>query len=596
MLDMRGPRIPAGNWESSFLLFKASLLLPFLNHHKPLAGTTISKANAIFLSYSSEDTESVRLICEALRAVGLEVWFDQSELHGGDAWDASIRKQIRECAFFVPVISASTQAREEGYFRLEWKLAVDRSYLMADDRPFLFPVVIDDTPEPLARVPERFRERQWTQLREDTHIAEFAERLRASLSADPVPVVKPVSQETASDNRPPVGTQTTLDKSGFWVGVPAFKHLQSNPDLVALADGMAEDIVTGLSRFSYLRVAGGPQVHRKELKVRYRMDGSLRLAGHRLRVAVQLMDTDTGNYLWAETYDRTFSPEAVFDLQDELVPRIVSTVADMNGVLPESMSEAVRHKPPAELSPYEAVLRSFVYFWRLTSEEFDAARAGLEKAVQDEPNYADAWAMLGLLLAQAHGQRFKPGFDFLSEAESAARQAIAASPGNHMGWFGLAQVMFFQREYESLRNAAYKAVELNPMDGNTIAFLGELLSYSGESEKGQEFSKRAKQLNPSHPGWYWITDFFHAYRQKDYRGALSCALKINIPGHWGTALILGAVYGQLGKPEMGHKALQELETAKPNFAQHVRNDLEQWYDDEFVEHLLDGVRKSGWTV
>ena len=78
---------------------------------------------AIFLSYASQDADAARRICEAMRAVGLEVWFDRSELRGGDAWDASIRKQIRECALFVPMISASTNARSDGYFRLEWKLA-----------------------------------------------------------------------------------------------------------------------------------------------------------------------------------------------------------------------------------------------------------------------------------------------------------------------------------------------------------------------------------------------------------------------------------------------------------------------------------------
>ena len=92
---------------------------------------------AIFLSYASQDADAARRICDALRAAGLEVWFDQSELRGGDAWDASIRKQIKECALFVPIISANTDARPEGYFRLEWKLAVDRSHLMADDQRFL---------------------------------------------------------------------------------------------------------------------------------------------------------------------------------------------------------------------------------------------------------------------------------------------------------------------------------------------------------------------------------------------------------------------------------------------------------------------------
>ncbi|MEI6106259.1 MAG: TIR domain-containing protein, partial [Opitutae bacterium] len=119
---------------------------------------------AVFLSYASQDAEAARRICEALRAAGLEVWFDQSELRGGDAWDAKIRKQIKECALFVPVISANTNSRPEGYFRLEWKLAVDRSHLLADDHPFLFPVVIDDTADTTARVPEKFRDVQWTRL------------------------------------------------------------------------------------------------------------------------------------------------------------------------------------------------------------------------------------------------------------------------------------------------------------------------------------------------------------------------------------------------------------------------------------------------
>lgn len=95
---------------------------------------------AVFLSYASQDAEATQHLCNALRAAGIEVWFDQSELRGGDAWDASIRRQIKSCALFVPVISRNTHARGEGYFRLEWKLAVDRSHLMASDLPFLLPV------------------------------------------------------------------------------------------------------------------------------------------------------------------------------------------------------------------------------------------------------------------------------------------------------------------------------------------------------------------------------------------------------------------------------------------------------------------------
>ncbi len=132
---------------------------------------------AIFLSYASQDADAARRICDALRAAGLEVWFDQSELRGGDAWDASIRKQIKACALFVPIISANTNAREEGYFRLEWKLAVDRSHLMAETKAFLFPVILGDVLEPSALVPDVFRSRQWSQLNDDGSIKAFAERV-----------------------------------------------------------------------------------------------------------------------------------------------------------------------------------------------------------------------------------------------------------------------------------------------------------------------------------------------------------------------------------------------------------------------------------
>src|ERR1700734_1844034 len=121
-------------------------------------------SRAVFISYASEDAEAAQRICEALGAAGIEVWFDKSELRGGDAWDQSIRKQIRTCALFLPLISKNTHARAEGYFRLEWKLAVDRSHLIAAHKAFLVPVVIDETTEEEEHVPDKFREVQWTRL------------------------------------------------------------------------------------------------------------------------------------------------------------------------------------------------------------------------------------------------------------------------------------------------------------------------------------------------------------------------------------------------------------------------------------------------
>jgi len=121
-------------------------------------------SHAVFLSYASKDAEAAQRNCEALRAAGIEVWFDQSALRGGDVWDQTICKQIKSCGLFIPVISRHTHDRVEGYFHLEWKLAVDRSHLIASDQTFLLPVVIDDTRGDDERVLDRFKDIHWTHL------------------------------------------------------------------------------------------------------------------------------------------------------------------------------------------------------------------------------------------------------------------------------------------------------------------------------------------------------------------------------------------------------------------------------------------------
>ncbi len=395
---------------------------------------------------------------------------------------------------------------------------------------------------------------------------------------------------------------------GFWVAVLPFKYRGSNPDLTALAEGLTEDIVTGLSRFSYLKVISRSSTSRyanesvdvrsagKELGARYLMEGSLRQAGTKLRIAVQLVDAVSGVHLWAENFERAFSREGVFELQDDLVPRIVSTVASMNGVLPRSMSEAVRSRPPEQLSPYEAVLRSFGYLERLTPEDLAVARLGLEFAVRTAPAYADAWAMLGYLCVQEYAQGFNPEAVCLRDGLAAARRAVEFGPSNHLAYLSLAQALFFQKEFQSFRNAAERAVSLNAMDGNALAFLGEFLGYTGESERSQTLATRAKELNPNHPGWYWYADFYNCFRQSDYRGALSAALKVNHPGQWASHAMLAATYGQLGEQDAATKACRDLLKLRPNFAATVRKDVEKWWEPEPLERLIDGLRKAGLAI
>jgi TolB-like protein/Tfp pilus assembly protein PilF len=372
-----------------------------------------------------------------------------------------------------------------------------------------------------------------------------------------------------------------------------FKAAGDNPDLVALADGISEEIVTGLSRFSYLRVmARGPEARDPS----YVIEGSLRKAGKKLRLAVQLVDATTGAHLWAETYERPFNPEAAFELQDDLAPRIVATVGDAHGILPHTMSESLRGRAPDELTPYEAVLRAFGQGFRRTSEEHATVRACLDRAVEEAPRYSDAWAMLALTYVdeQTHGYNQRP--DSLDRALEAARRAVDAAPSNALAYHALAWTMFFRKEHQAFRAAAEQSIALNPLNSPTLAGLGALTAYSGDWESGCALVGRALELNPRHPGWYWFPLFYNAYRKTDYRDAVNLALKFNLPDFFVTHEALAAAYGQLGELEAAGKALREMLRLKPDYDSTGGERLEKWFDPEFVEHLTDGLRKAGLEV
>jgi TolB-like protein len=184
--------------------------------------------STVFLSYASEDRPAAQAIRDALTALGLEVWYDESGLDGGDVWDQKIRRQIRECDFFMPLISAQTAARPEGYFRREWRLAVERTLDMADDHTFLLPVAIDDTTQAAARVPEKFLTVQWLRVPAGRATAALEALCRRLASGQPaaLPPARKTPDQPAAARLPPGARefpQFPAEEPGqkvrFWVQV-----------------------------------------------------------------------------------------------------------------------------------------------------------------------------------------------------------------------------------------------------------------------------------------------------------------------------------------------------------------------------------------
>jgi serine/threonine protein kinase/cytochrome c-type biogenesis protein CcmH/NrfG len=424
---------------------------------------------------------------------------------------------------------------------------------------------------------------------------------------------KESSSGTAARTAATTGSDTEhrrLSPEAPWIAVLPLKCQNADPDLEAFADGLTEDITTGLSRFSYLLVVSRSSTRKlegqafdarqagQELGARYAIEGSLRKSGSRIRLSVQAVDARTGTHLWAETFDRNLSGVDIFDVQDEITDRVVATVADPFGVLARSMAAPTATKLPEELSPYEAILRFFLYQQRVSAEDHLPTRIALERAVELEPENPDAWGALTIVLIDEDRHTFNPRPDALDRALKAARRAVEADPANQMANYALAAAHYYRREVGAFRAAAEHAISLNPRDSNIMAILGILMGYAGDWERGVELTTKAMELNPHHPGWYRFTTFFNSYHQKRYEEALAIVQKMNLSEYFATHYATAIAQAQLGNISEAQGAVQECLRLWPEFEQGILSNLEKWMyaQPDLIEHIVEGLELAGLDV
>ena len=502
---------------------------------------------AVFLSYASEDAAAAERICNALRAGGIEVWYDRSELRGGDAWDAAIRRQIKSCALFLPVISANTHARIEGYFRLEWKLAIDRSHLIAPDQPFLVPLVIDGTPQADERIPDRFRELQWTRLIGGETPPAFVERIRRLLgpAADPVAVLAPRSTLAAPAARmvragrgclsaslwglvliivvPVIGHYATQwyalhrrDAAGVTdkplaaatepipeksIAVLAFVDMSEKKDQEYFSDGLSEELLDLLSQVPDLRVPARTSSFyfkgrsedvasiARQLRVAHLLEGSVRRSGERIRVTAQLIRADNGYHLWSKTYDR--DARDIFQVQDEIAGAVVSALkAQLLGAQP------LAHNRTAIPAAYDEYLMGNKLRERDTPDSNREALESYQRAAALDPNYADAysgiadaeWRLADMVTGEAAGYE---------RALAAAEHAIRLAPNSANGYWARAGVRSgYYFDWEGAEGDFRKALELDPNDVRVLRDYSSLRAVRDGTSEALALMHRATQLDP----------------------------------------------------------------------------------------------------
>ncbi len=477
---------------------------------------------AIFLSYASQDADAARRICEALRAAGLEVWFDQSELRGGDAWDASIRKQIKECALFVPIITPNTQAREEGYFRLEWKLAVDRSHLMADNKAFFFPVILGDVAEPAALVPDKFRERQWSRLNDGAATTMFAERISKLLagSASPGRNVLEASPVLVSS----LSTSPSAQNETPSIAVLAFANRSASADDEYFSDGLADELLNVLAKIKGLRVIARTSSFAfkgksddiatigAKLNVATLLEGSVRKSGNRVRISVQLVKVADSAHLWSETYDRTL--DDIFAVQDDIAQAVVRQLrATLLGETPSSATEVanevakeIAHASRARSDAPEAQRLIMQARFYMNKRRPDDLRRGIElceQAIAIDPEHANAHATIALAWQYSafYSSTETPDgtavLAQLAKARTAAEHALRldptqALPHTTLSWIACVRD---QDRVTGMREAVM-AQQLAPDDAEVLRTLGHRLMEAGQFTESEAVLSRAVKQDP----------------------------------------------------------------------------------------------------
>ena len=422
--------------------------------------------------------------------------------------------------------------------------------------------------------------------------AEWARALTIGAAPAPEPV------KTAPDSH--------SGRSDMAIAVLPLRPGTDDPELASMAEALTEDVTAGLTRFTYLDVLSGgdqgthdtdPRLLGRELGARYLLTGRIRKAGSTVRVAVKLLDAETASHLWAESYDSSLDSSNVFDVQDQLTDRIVTTVADQQGVLIRELIASVRDKPLEELSARDAVFLTFDYMQVITPDVHLKVRSALERVVEVEPASANAWACLSIMYCEEYKHDYNVRPDSLERALKAGRRAADIDKTCQHAYYALAQTHFFRRDLGRFRTAAERAVQINPRDGNTVAFMGILLGYAGDLDEGPRLIRRVLELNPHHPGWYLFGIWYAHFAREEYEEALAVAQKINMPGYYPLHVVTATTAGFLGRLDVARDAIRELNEIYPAFAERGRAEFGKWILDEAVlDRYFIGLRKAGFEV
>ena len=385
------------------------------------------------------------------------------------------------------------------------------------------------------------------------------------------------------------------------IAVMAFDNLNNDPSQDYLSDGLSENILTALSRFSdffvvarnstfsYKDTPADIQKVSEELGVRYIVEGSVQIAGERLRVTSQLIDATTGQNIWADSYDRDL--QDIFSVQDEIT-RTIASLLSTNIDLAEY--SRLKHQPTDSLGAYELRKRAQEEWFTFTKEGNIRAEELSAKAIALDPNYAGAYVEN----AWAHINGYRWGWtnsltreESLERAFEMARKAIELEPFNFKGHWVLANATTQSGNLERAASLYDKAIALNPNSASVLADSIDPLVYGGKAPEAVERMKLAIRLNPHHQDWYLWNLGWAQYFTEEYEDAKASVEQMNeIPD--GLKRTYAPILLRLGLPSDAQTIIDEFLAANPEFT--IQEAMNAPFESEaYLNRWVEDLQKLG---
>ena len=402
----------------------------------------------------------------------------------------------------------------------------------------------------------------------------------------------------AEDEPPPLPDKPSI-------AVLPFENMSGDPEQEYFADGIAEDIITALSRFRRLVVsarntsfaykggAGDLAVLGRELGVHYLLEGSVRKAGNRVRITAQLIETESGNHVWAERYDREL--DDIFEVQDEITRHIAVALEPAITMAEIERTKSVRTN---SISAWDYYLRALPHFHLVTAEDNTLAMAELDEAIKLDPGYVPAIALLSLchVYAVLHGWSDSRS-TAIGDAGRFAERALSIDPTDPAANLALSWYCLYDDQLERGLTAAKKAAEQEPNSFVAWCQVGALLAHLGRAEEAYEALRSVQQMSSRDPWrWWWYMNWGNAYfAGARYDDAVDILLegKELRPSWYGFYVITAASAANVGRLDIAKQAVSELLKVLPRATMRGFERHPAFTQQSAIDALLDGLRKAG---